>query len=39
MNRWVIKYAPLFEQQTRKIKKPVASSWQWTRRTLTSKGK
>ncbi|CAH7232859.1 hypothetical protein VCHA37P193_30141 [Vibrio chagasii] len=38
MNRWVIKYAPLFEHQTRKIKKPVASSWRMDETYINVKG-
>ncbi len=38
LNRWVIKYAPLFEYQARKIKKPVASSWRMDETYINVKG-
>ncbi len=37
LNRWVIKYAPLFEHQTHKIRSQSLLRGEWTRRTLTSK--
>ena len=31
LNRWVLKYIPLLDQQFRARKRPVGSSWEWTR--------